>query len=134
MQLNFNSSNLDKTILPQMPNSLPNGQSVGLQKTDERHFSGIAGSALEAFQQSNTGSATQEDKNVFLDLINTAIKKVNNQQVYSDKISQQMISQPDSVNVHDVMISIQKAQMSLDLTRNVINKATSSYQAIINMR
>ena len=66
--------------------------------------------------------------------INQKIEKVNNLQIASDKLTEKMTLQPDSVNVHEVMIAAQKAQLSLDLTKNVLNRAVQAFQTISNLR
>ena len=66
--------------------------------------------------------------------INQGIAEVNNLQIASDKLTEKMALQPDSVNVHEVMIAAQKAQLSLDLTKNVLNRAVQAFQTISNLR
>lgn len=101
------------------------GDIVKVNRTNEKHM------GLE------TGQAAGGDKDVvesFAQTLNTALKKVNEKQVQSDVLANQMIVAPNSVNVHDVMIAAQEAQMSLNFLKQVRDRVVKAYQEIINMR
>ena len=70
----------------------------------------------------------------FSQAVKSAVVDVNNLQVQSDQLATQMIRKPDSVNIHDVMIAAQKAQLSLDYTKSLLTKAVQAYQSITNLR
>ena len=55
----------------------------------------------------------------FADMLKTAVNKVNNLQVESEDLSKKMISEPESVDIHKVMIAAQKAEISLSFTKAI---------------
>jgi len=63
-----------------------------------------------------------------------SVNNTNDSQIESEKLNLQMAVQPDSVNVHDVMIAGEKAQLTLDFTRNVLQRVVSAYQSLTNLR
>jgi flagellar hook-basal body complex protein FliE len=63
-----------------------------------------------------------------------SIKDTNSRQIESDQLLTKMITKPDSVNIHDVMIAAQKAQISLDFTKSILQKAVQAYQKITSLR
>ena len=105
------------------------GHKVELNAVDKSHFLSDGFLVSEA-----DGKASPKSGNSFYNLLFESLQKVNDYQIHADKLSKQIVSQPESVSVHDLMIALQKGQMAIDLTRNVVNKATTAYQSIINMR
>ncbi|MBN8217193.1 MAG: flagellar hook-basal body complex protein FliE [Spirochaetes bacterium] len=104
-------------------NIKPLGANVSLMAPNARHIGFEPAQAapsdfLEALSQS----------------IRQGMDETNGDQLRSEQLNLQMATAPDSVNVHDVMIASEKAQMSLDLTRNVLQKAVAAYQALTNLR
>ena len=100
-----------------------NGDFVSLKVNDSRHY------GFKPKEKVNDDFVSQ-----FGQALTGALKGVNGMQVNSDKMSVQMMLRPESVNVHDVMIAQQKAQMSLDLTKSVLQKTMQAYQNITNIR
>ncbi len=99
------------------------GDIVNLRKTHKKHF-GIDG-------------LKEKDDNVidsFGQTLNNAMKKVNNLQVQAGDLTQKMITEPNKVNIHEVMIAVQKAQFSLNFTKAIRDRIVRAYQNIINMR
>lgn len=78
-----------------------------------------------------------DDDNVassFADVLKNAINKVNNLQVDSENLNQKMIYEPESVDIHTVMIAAQKAELALTFTKAVRDEAIRSYRELINLR
>ena len=61
-----------------------------------------------------------------------AIQEVNTKQVQSDMMTQKLVTGGD-VELHDVMITAQKASIALSATMEVRNKVIEAYQEIIRM-
>ncbi|CEN25069.1 flagellar hook-basal body protein FliE [[Clostridium] sordellii] len=74
---------------------------------------------------SNAESMKKESS--FSDVIKSAIDKVNDMQVDSNNKVKSLIKGED-VSMHDVMISAQEAQMSMQLMIEVRNKVYEVYQ------
>jgi flagellar hook-basal body complex protein FliE len=47
---------------------------------------------------------------------------------------QKMVTDPNSVDVHDVTLAAAEASMSLNLAKTVVERAVQAYRDIINMR
>ncbi len=63
-----------------------------------------------------------------------ALQNVNDTQIQSVSLAQQLITDPDTVDVHDVSIALAEANMTLSLTKQVVDKAISAYKEITSLR
>ncbi|HOG65402.1 MAG TPA: flagellar hook-basal body complex protein FliE [Spirochaetota bacterium] len=70
----------------------------------------------------------------FNSLLSDSFGKVNNLLVQSDRTTQQMIVEPESVSIHTVMIAAQKAEMALSLAKAVTDRVIRAYSEITNLR
>ena len=70
----------------------------------------------------------------FADALMKAVGKVNNLLVDSDELSQKMIHDPESVDIHNVMIAAQKAEIALNFTKSVRDEAIRTYRELMNLR
>jgi flagellar hook-basal body complex protein FliE len=85
------------------------------------------------FSPSQREIETGEDTQSFADVLSNAINSVDETMKTSDHKVQEFIA-GESDNVHDVMISMQRAQMSFELMVEVRNKAIETYQEISRMQ
>jgi flagellar hook-basal body complex protein FliE len=70
----------------------------------------------------------------FADSLMKALGRVNDLQTNADDLNQKMIYDPESVDIHTVMIATQKAEVSLNFTRAVRDEAIRMYRELINLR
>ncbi len=70
----------------------------------------------------------------FSEKLKAAVDQVNNAQMHADKLSEQFVSDQSNVNLHEVMISLQKANVSFQSMIQVRNKLVTAYQEIMNMQ
>ena len=77
----------------------------------------------------NDNKVTGQSNSNFSDIFKQAINNVNGDQVNSDKMAQSFIK-GENVAMHDVMLSVQEAQMSMQLLLEVRNKFVEAYQEI----
>ena len=91
------------------------GNAVGLMKIDQ----GIKPTPFESQQSFGT-------------FLKDAIQDVNTQQIESDKMTQKLIL-GENVDLHNVMITAQKASIAFNATMEVRNKVIEAYQEIIRM-
>ncbi len=99
------------------------GNIVKMKTTNPLHYNGIA--------------EKPEDDNIsgsFADALMKAVGKVNNQLADADELSQKMIHEPESVEIHSVMIAAQKAEIALNFTKAVRDEAIRSYRDLMNLR
>jgi len=70
----------------------------------------------------------------FADSMLGALDKVSAYQQFSSNLNQAALVDPDSVNVEDVTIAMAQASMSLNITRNVLNRVVQGWRDLINTR
>lgn len=73
-----------------------------------------------------------EAQKSFANTLKEAIDKVNDYQVQSDTLTNKLI-QGENVELHDVMIAAQKANITLNATVEIRNKVIEAYQEIMRM-
>ena len=74
-------------------------------------------------------SIEPENENNFSKMINDAIGKVNDSQINADNKIESFVKGED-VNMHEVMLSMQEAQISMQLLIEVRNKVVEAYQEV----
>ncbi|MEK6686040.1 MAG: flagellar hook-basal body complex protein FliE [Pseudomonadota bacterium] len=70
----------------------------------------------------------------FSEKLKAAVDQVNNAQQTADKLSMQFVSDESNTDLHEVMISLQKANVSFQSMIQVRNKLVTAYQEIMNMQ
>jgi len=78
-------------------------------------------------------SKPHKGQDTFKKWLNDAIHKVNVAQVESQMMTERF-ARGDNVELHDVMISAQKANVTLQTTVEVRNKVIEAYQEIMRMQ
>ena len=101
------------------------GDVVRLARTDPRHIAGIGEQAAQ-----KRGGAEQS----FGSLLMNALNGVNDSQLKGMQLTQKMITDPQSVNVHDVTIALAEANLAISMTKAIVDRALAAYREIINVR
>ena len=70
----------------------------------------------------------------FADSLMKAVGKVNDLQIDSENLQGKMIYDPESVDIHTVMIATQKAEVALNFAKAVRDEAIRAYRELINLR
>lgn len=70
----------------------------------------------------------------FGQVLKTALEQVNGAQQEAGKLAMQFESGAPNTDLHDVMISLQKANVSFQAMVQVRNKLVSAYHDIMNMQ
>lgn len=78
--------------------------------------------------------ATSPQKLNFSDALKTSLEQVSSAQSAAQQLGQKFTIGDDKVSLSDVMISMQKANISFQATIQVRNKLVSAYQDIMNMQ
>ena len=73
--------------------------------------------------------SNKAEKVGFSDVINDAINKVNEKQVNANENIESLIK-GENVTMHDVMLSMQESQISMQLMLEVRNKLFDAYQEV----
>ncbi len=103
----------------------PNGDVVRMARTNPSHFAGIG---------EQPAARTAGPERSFGELLLGALGSVNDSQLRSMDLTQRMITNPDSVNVHDVTIALAEANLALSMTKSIVDRALTAYREIINVR
>ncbi len=87
-------------------------------------------SAVNAIGTETAGPAKLD----FADALKASLDQVNSVQLTSQQLGQKFALGDDKVSLSDVMISMQKANISFQTTVQVRNKLVSAYHDIMNMQ
>ncbi len=109
---------------PTLKPSMAMGDVVKLARTNPAHIAGIGEAPAK------TGGTEQ----AFGDLLLSALNQVNDAQANAVDLTQQMITDPESVNVHDVTIALAEANLAISMTKAIVDRALAAYREIINVR
>ncbi len=97
---------------------------VYLKKTDKRHIN------LEGFTPPNPDQAIP----TFAEALNTAMSNVNELQNRANKLQVAMVTNPESVNPHEVSIAQTKAELSLAFTKAITSRIVNGFKELQNLR
>lgn len=112
------------SLLNSLSESAVSGNFVGMKTTNNLH--------LKAVKNSDPKEIPAES--AFANLVKQGLTAANQDQMDSQEIFVKMITEPDSVEAHDVSIAMAKANMSLQMTKSIVDGAVQAYKDIINMR
>jgi flagellar hook-basal body complex protein FliE len=87
--------------------------------------------AARAGGQEQTPAAGAPD---FSETLKATLDQVNNAQQQAGQLAQQFDLNAPDVNLHDVMVSLQKASLSFQTMVQMRNHLVSAYQEIMNMQ
>lgn len=81
-----------------------------------------------------TAPATEAAAANFADMLKSAVDGVNAAQQGADQLAQAFQTGQPEANIQDVMISLQKANLSFQTMVQVRNKLVDAYQNVMNMQ
>lgn len=91
-------------------------------------------SVQEAFNNKFNGKTEDNSvQNTFKDVLEESLNKINDKQIEADNITNEFISGGD-VEVHEMMLSMEEAKMSLQLAIQVRNKVVEAVKELTNMQ
>lgn len=115
---------------------IPEFGTLQMVRTDNAHFGYGKVMSLDD-QNDKTGllhttekSGTKSFQDYLLDAMNT----VNSQQIEVSNVQEKLITDPDSIDIHDVTIAMSKARMSLNLAQTVIDRLVTDWNEITTTR
>ncbi|WP_025785052.1 flagellar hook-basal body complex protein FliE [Sporosarcina sp. D27] len=79
-----------------------------------------------------TSPTTFESQQKFGNFLKDAIQNVNSAQVQSDVMTEKLV-RGENVDLHNVMITAQKASVALNATMEIRNKVIEAYQEVMRM-
>ena len=88
--------------------------------------------AMQSSQSANKTEGAAGGENAFTAALKGSLEKVNNLQTQKNEMVESFASGKEQ-NVHELMISIQKAGLAMSMTSAVRNKIMSAYQEVMRM-
>ncbi len=118
---------------------LVSGDKVAMALTNPRHLMPNSVARLGSGEAlANLGSQVGADAALqsgsFEDAMLKALDAVNTDQQDSTALMEEMLINPDSVDAHDVTTAMAKANLSLNITRVVLDRMVRGWKEIINAR
>jgi flagellar hook-basal body complex protein FliE len=117
------------------------GNRITLATSDPRHIARMTltrpGTGLlstRAAEPQAAASPAEAAEGSFGSLFLRALGQVNDQQLRAQDLSQALVTDPESVDIHDVTIALAEANLSLSMTKAIIDRAIRAYREIINIR
>lgn len=92
-----------------------------------------AGNSITEDKVSN-GITGAKKRASFEEYLLDAVNYVNDKQQASSSMAEALVTDPDSVDVHDVTIAMAEASLSLSLAQNVIDRITTAWSEIQQTR
>jgi flagellar hook-basal body complex protein FliE len=118
---------------------LVDGDKVPLALTHPKHLVPLSGSysasgrAISALGE-KIGAEAVIRSGSFEDVMLQALDKVSAYQNASSDLEQAAITEPGSVDIHDITIAQAKANMSLNIARTVLSRLVQGWRDLINTR
>ena len=106
-------------------NDQVSGHKITLKTTDPRHYSGRLGKATGRLEKENP---------TFSDKMFEALNGVNKLQQEANSLSIKQVTDPNSMDAHDITIAITKAEDALAITKAVVDKSIQAYKEILSFR
>jgi len=115
---------------------IPEFGSLQMNRTDAQHFGTNKIHPLTGVTSKTEAAGIQPagQSKSFQDYLMDAVNTVNSQQLDVTNIQEQLITNPDEVDIHDVTIAMSKARMSLNLAQTVIDRLVSGWNEITTTR
>lgn len=107
-----------------------------MARTDPRHTGTAPLNNTGSLPLNNIPNPTRNSspEKTFGQYLTDAISSMNSDQTNVTKLQQQVITDPDSVDIHDVTIAISKAKMSLNLAQSVIDRMIQGWNEVTTTR
>jgi flagellar hook-basal body complex protein FliE len=119
------------------------GHRIALQTSDPRHIAsgklatpgnGLLETRAGRLQAADAGTPAEQAEGSFGRMFLQALGQVNQQQLRAQDLSQALITDPESVDIHDVTVALAEANLSLSMAKAVIDRAIRAYREIVNIR
>jgi flagellar hook-basal body complex protein FliE len=96
-------------------------------------FTGPVGQSITGLEKI-TGAGAVTRAGTFEETMLLALDRVSAEDKFAGDLAQRAITEPDTVDIHDLTIAQAKAAMSLDITRNILSRLVQGWRDIINTR
>lgn len=100
------------------------GDFVDLRVTDKNHIGG----------NESKSKSGEKVASAFSEMFNNAFNEVNDLELKSINLTNQMAIDPESVNIHDVQIAAEEAEMAVMFTKGIVDRVIRAYKEITSLR
>jgi flagellar hook-basal body complex protein FliE len=107
---------------------------IRLTRTDPRHLGGFSKASKASKASAASTVAAVSPGADFGELLARAFNQVNELQHNSMELGQRLITDPESIDIHDVTIAMAEANLSLSMTKAIVDRALRAYKEIISTR
>ncbi|PTY75915.1 flagellar hook-basal body complex protein FliE [Heyndrickxia sporothermodurans] len=98
-----------------------------------QNINSVATNILRPLEQKNIQSPNTQSQVKFSDFLKKSIEDVNQSQIDSDILTKKMAN-GENVDLHQVMITAQKASITLQAALEIRNKVVEAYQETMRMQ
>ena len=105
-----------------------------MTRTNPAHAGTAPLTSLVSGQENASSVSADKKLGTFESYLVNAVNEMNNQQLDVNRVTEQLITDPDSVDIHDVTTAMAKAQMSLSLAQTVIERLVSGWNELSTTR
>ncbi len=114
---------------------IPEFGTLQMTRTDPAHFGTGTVQSISNISSQNLNREKSAVPNVSAGAsFKDALNMLNQQQLDVADVQKKLITDPDSVDIHDVTTAMAKAQMSLSIAQTVIDRLTTGWSEITTMR
>ena len=110
----------------------PSASDLQLQTTNPKHFA-LSENGAPTLKHPVEIIGTQGSQS-FEKLMLRALDGVSGDQLKASAMVEKAITEPGTVDIHDITIAQAKASMSLNITRTVLSRIVQSWKDIVNTR
>ncbi|QCI15766.1 flagellar hook-basal body complex protein FliE [Buchnera aphidicola] len=82
----------------------------------------------------NVNKKTKTKDGYFLDCVKKTLKKISENQNRAKKNTEKFMSNNPEINLHDMIIDLQKSSIVLEMAIQIRNKVIAAYQDVINQQ
>jgi flagellar hook-basal body complex protein FliE len=129
MTFNFRPKLMGFGIAPELPLTVTHPNHIAYNR---ENFLNQGSKITEMGKKIGTDAVSRSG--TFQEAMLGALDKVSATQQFASSLHEAAIIDPDSVDAHDITIAQAEASMSLNITRNVLNRLVQGWRDLINTR
>ena len=114
--------------------TMPSLSSVQMTRTNPAHAGSARLTSLVPGQENPNQIKNGKNFGSFESYLVSAVSAMNGQQLDVGRVQEKLITDPDSVDIHDVTTAMAKAQMSLSLAQTVIDRLITGWNELSTNR
>ncbi len=114
---------------------IPEISALNLVRTESAHQeNGVLSLGKTSSFENSAKNSIEKTRRSFDEYLMEAFKNMNQNQVDVEHLQEKVITDPESVDIHDVTIAMSKAKMSLNLAKTVIDRLVQGWSEITTTR